>query len=121
MANLTRRDWLRSLIRPKPSAPAAPALDQTPRNPNPSATPSSSSNPDAVGDRTTVAIIAGRFCLAYQGNFCTTCSDNCPEPGAILIEQGLPRIIAEACTGCRKCHEVCPAPEENAIRLLPRK
>lgn len=35
------------------------------------------------------------------------------------MEHGLPRVVADACTGCRVCHEVCPAPE-NAIRLVPR-
>jgi len=67
----------------------------------------------------TVAVIAGRFCLAYQGSFCSVCHERCPETGAIVTERGLPRVIADLCTGCRVCHDVCPAPT-NAVLLVPR-
>ncbi len=121
MTQLTRRDWLRSLIRPKPPAPAPLTLDQN-AHPPPATLPAAPSPTSNLAPQTaSVAIIAGRYCLAYQGSFCTTCSEHCPEPGAIVIESGLPRVVAEVCTGCRKCHEACPAPEENAIRILPRR
>ena len=66
-----------------------------------------------------VAIIQGRYCLAYQSSFCSVCSERCPEPGAIITERGIPRVIAEKCSGCKICHDVCPAPT-NAILLKPR-
>lgn len=66
-----------------------------------------------------VAVIAGRLCLAYQGSACTVCSEQCPVPGAIVIEGGYPGVVADTCTGCRVCHEVCPAPK-NAILMVPR-
>lgn len=65
-------------------------------------------------DRPQVAIIQGRFCLAYQGGICFTCSEQCPEPGAITTQQGLPMVHADLCTGCGICHDLCPAPR-NAI------
>jgi len=76
-------------------------------------------SPVAAGDYTHLAVIAGRYCLAYQGTACTSCHDRCPVPGAIVIEQGLPRVEPAICTGCRICHVVCPAPD-NAIRIVPR-
>ncbi len=67
-----------------------------------------------------LALILDRFCLAWQGSFCSVCSERCPEPGAIVIEQGKPRVDPEKCTGCRACHDVCPAPK-NAVFLVTRK
>ncbi|MGJ8639467.1 MAG: 4Fe-4S binding protein [Opitutaceae bacterium] len=67
-----------------------------------------------------VAIIQGRFCLAYQNSFCSVCKERCPESGAIVSERGIPRIVADQCTGCNICHEVCPAPK-NAILMVPKK
>jgi Na+-translocating ferredoxin:NAD+ oxidoreductase RNF subunit RnfB len=66
-----------------------------------------------------VAVIQGRFCLAYT-SFCTVCSERCPVPGAIRVEKGIPVVVAETCTGCGVCHEVCPAPR-NAVLVLPRR
>jgi len=66
-----------------------------------------------------VAIIQGRFCLAYQRSFCTTCSEHCPEEGAIIIENAIPTVVADACTGCGICHDVCPAPR-NAILIIDK-
>ncbi|MBD5780850.1 4Fe-4S binding protein [Pelagicoccus sp. NFK12] len=63
------------------------------------------------------AVIQGRYCLAYQNNFCSVCSERCPEEGAIVTERGIPRVDADACTGCGICHDLCPAPR-NAILLL---
>jgi Pyruvate/2-oxoacid:ferredoxin oxidoreductase delta subunit len=57
-------------------------------------------------------------CLAHQGTTCTTCVERCPSPGALLIETGRPRVVADRCTGCGVCQHVCPAPR-NAILLLP--
>ena len=65
------------------------------------------------------AVIQGRFCLAYQGGMCFTCSERCPEPGAITTDQGLPTVHADLCTGCGICHDLCPAPR-NAILMVER-
>ncbi|MDQ8202415.1 4Fe-4S binding protein [Pelagicoccus sp. SDUM812003] len=75
------------------------------------------SEQDSNVDR--VAIVQGRFCLAYQHSFCSVCVERCPEPGAMISERGIPRVVADACTGCGVCSQVCPAPR-NAI-LLTRK
>ena len=73
----------------------------------------------AVIEKEQVAVIQGRFCLAYT-SICSVCSERCPEPGAIKVERGIPMVDAALCTGCGICHEVCPAPR-NAILLLERK
>jgi Na+-translocating ferredoxin:NAD+ oxidoreductase RNF subunit RnfB len=66
-----------------------------------------------------IAIIQGRFCLAYT-SFCTVCSERCPVPGAMQVERGVPMVVADTCTGCGICHDVCPAPT-NAVLMLPRQ
>ena len=74
--------------------------------------------PHEPGPKT--AIIQGRFCLAYQGGMCFTCSERCPEPGAITTKNGIPTIHADLCTGCGICHDLCPAPR-NAILVVDKK
>lgn len=69
--------------------------------------------------RPKVAVIQGRYCLAYQGGFCFTCSERCPEVGAITTKQGIPTVHADLCTGCGICHDLCPAPT-NAILVTVR-
>ncbi|MEZ4655202.1 MAG: 4Fe-4S dicluster domain-containing protein [Candidatus Eisenbacteria bacterium] len=64
------------------------------------------------------ALIQEQTCLAYQGGFCTVCSERCPVDGAIELAQGRPKVQERLCTGCGVCHFVCPAPE-NAIAILP--
>jgi ferredoxin len=66
------------------------------------------------------AIVQGRFCLAYQNSFCSTCVERCPIEGAITMENNLPRVNASLCDGCGQCQQVCPAPR-NGILLLPRQ
>jgi Pyruvate/2-oxoacid:ferredoxin oxidoreductase delta subunit len=67
-----------------------------------------------------LALILDRFCLAHQGTLCTVCLERCPEQGAIVSENGKPRIVADLCTGCHVCHEVCPAPKK-AVFFVARK
>ena len=67
-----------------------------------------------------LAVIQGRFCLAYQGGICFTCSERCPVPGAITTKLGIPTVHADLCTGCRICHDLCPAPR-NAILMVEKK
>jgi Na+-translocating ferredoxin:NAD+ oxidoreductase RNF subunit RnfB len=66
-----------------------------------------------------VAVIQGRFCLAYT-SFCTVCSERCPAPGAMKVEHGIPMVVSDVCTGCAVCHDVCPAPT-NAVLVIPRR
>lgn len=66
-----------------------------------------------------LAVIAGRDCLAYHGQSCRVCVDQCPEPGALVLREGLPVVVPNQCTGCRICQELCPAPV-NAVRVVPR-
>jgi len=102
MSAISRRDLFRSMFgRPaEPVAPpaSAPSIDELPQ----------------------LALILDRFCLAWQGSFCSVCVERCPEPGAILTEKGKPRVDPDLCTGCRICHDVCPSPK-NAVFLVARK
>ncbi len=102
MNTISRRDLFRSMLgrRAEPVAPplAVPVREEAPP----------------------LALILDRFCLAYQGSFCSVCSERCPENGAIVVEQGKPRVNPDFCTGCKICHEVCPAPK-NAVFLVSRK
>jgi MinD superfamily P-loop ATPase len=59
-----------------------------------------------------------QLCLAWQGSFCSTCSERCPVENAIVIELGRPRVVEEHCNGCGVCVQVCPAPL-NAFEFLP--
>ncbi|MCY1075671.1 4Fe-4S binding protein [Archangium lansingense] len=56
-------------------------------------------------------------CLAWQGSFCSTCSERCPVEGAITLESGRPHVEEARCNGCGLCVQVCPAPL-NALELL---
>ena len=67
-----------------------------------------------------VAVIQGRYCLAYQGSYCSVSYERCPVPLAIRFEDGLPRVDLETCTGCGECADVCPAPQ-NAVLLTDRR
>jgi ferredoxin len=57
-------------------------------------------------------------CLAWQGSFCSTCSERCPVEGAIESELGRPRVVESRCDGCGLCVRMCPAPI-NAFEFLP--
>jgi ferredoxin len=61
-----------------------------------------------------------QLCLAWQGSFCSTCSERCPAEGAIVVELGRPRVVEERCNGCGLCVQVCPAPL-NALEFLPSR
>lgn len=72
----------------------------------------------ARGVKMGTARIAVSACLAYRGTDCTACVDDCPVPGAMTLTNGRPRIVADVCTGCGVCRQVCPAPK-NAVLLSP--
>ena len=66
-------------------------------------------------------MIQGRYCLAFQGNYCSVCYERCPVPQALqLDEESMPRVQLEICTGCGICRDVCPAPE-NAVLMAERR
>lgn len=105
MSGVSRREMFRTLLgRGRRETPA-----EAPK-PEPAA--------PATGEE--LALILDRFCLAYQGSFCSVCSERCPELGAIVVTMGKPRVEPDKCTGCRVCHDVCPAPK-NAVFLVARK
>ncbi len=89
-----RREFFTSFFKPlrETSAPSVAVIEP----PSPA-----DSKPGAA----TVAIVQGRFCLAFQNSFCSTCVERCPVPGAISVERGLPRIDPAICTGCRICRK----------------
>lgn len=68
-------------------------------------------------DEPKIAQIDPDLCLAHQRSFCTTCVERCPEPGALTLQDHLPHIQPDLCTGCAECQRLCPAPI-NAIRLI---
>lgn len=108
MSALSRRDLFRSFFgrsREKPDDSPEP-LEKSPAK--------------AVEESPPLALILDRFCLAWQGSFCSVCVERCPIPGAIATEMGKPRVVTDLCTGCKVCHEVCPAPK-NAVFLVSRK
>ncbi|MBN8248219.1 MAG: hypothetical protein J0L84_12350 [Verrucomicrobia bacterium] len=97
MSGVSRRDLFRVFARPLRPKPAP-----TPRP-----------------DSSRVAIIQGRHCVAIaQG--CRDCLTQCPVPGALVLDAGLPIVVQETCTGCTVCQQVCPAPV-NAVLLIPRR
>lgn len=61
-----------------------------------------------------------QLCLAWQGSFCSTCSERCPVEGAITVELGRPRVMEQKCNGCGLCVQVCPAPL-NGFEFIPSR
>lgn len=63
---------------------------------------------DETREKIGVAIVQRDRCLAYF-NGCIVCADAC-EYGAISVDSdGRPSVDAEACNGCGRCVDVCPA------------
>lgn len=77
------------------------------------------SRADAAAAEPKTAIIQGRFCIAYQGGMCFTCSEQCPEQDAITLDKGIPTVHADVCTGCGICHDLCPAPRNAILMTAP--
>jgi len=61
-------------------------------------------------------------CFAYQGHFCSSCINSCPETGLAICTDdfGRPIINNEKCNGCGICISVCPS-EIPAIRILKER
>jgi Na+-translocating ferredoxin:NAD+ oxidoreductase RNF subunit RnfB len=108
MSAISRRDLFRSLFRRN---------KETPDDLSPAELPAPFHAP--ADDVPQLALILDRFCLAWQGSFCSVCAERCPVPGAIVTRMGKPSVVPDLCTGCRICHDVCPAPK-NAVFLVAR-
>jgi Pyruvate/2-oxoacid:ferredoxin oxidoreductase delta subunit len=65
-----------------------------------------------------VAAVSTFACLNSKADFCATCVERCPEPGALRVEARRIVVDAERCTGCGECVARCPAPG-GAILLRP--
>ena len=60
-------------------------------------------------------------CFAYNGQICDYCYTQCPgKDKSIIMNDGKPVVIENACTGCGICEYLCPAPGK-AIMILPEK
>ena len=76
---ISRRDLFRSMFGRRPQHVEPPVEETIRRSP-------------AADEIPPLALILDRFCLAYQGSFCSVCSERCPAGGAITVEQGKPRV-----------------------------
>ena len=68
-----------------------------------------------------LAVVNQDACFAWQGEPCALCVQACPIGSAALVQvtgKG-PRVIAEGCTGCGVCTNVCPS-RPRAIRIKPQ-
>jgi Pyruvate/2-oxoacid:ferredoxin oxidoreductase delta subunit len=65
-----------------------------------------------------VAVIATFSCLNAGADFCATCVERCPEPGALRLDGRRVVVDADVCNGCGVCVPLCPAPG-GAILLKP--
>ena len=74
-------------------------------------------SPDAPRRMGTARIIE-LACLSHRSLACTVCSERCPVPGAVRVNDGRVQIEEQICTGCGVCAHVCPAPD-RAILLMP--
>lgn len=110
-SQISRRDWLTHWLKPLKKLPEASASASATRKPAPALAPAPA--------RRQVALIQGRYCIAYETP-CSSCHEHCPQPGAIIVESGIPMIEPDQCTGCAICRDVCPAPT-NAILVMPRR
>lgn len=107
--NYSRRELLSRLFRRR-TPPAPTGL--------PSGHPAFSHGTSSPSDQPQVAIILGRFCLAFDQG-CQVCADACPVPGALPVVNGLPMVERDLCTGCGVCRDLCPA-EPKAVMLQAR-
>lgn len=114
----------RGAAAPLPSAPLRPGL---PAVPTTRVGLGAARAPGRAAGHAVVIPEGGRVrvrahtCLALTGSFCSTCSERCPVPGAIVVEAGRPRVDEDVCTGCGVCVGLCPAPINGFDIVLPRR
>lgn len=72
--------------------------------------------PAPLADGPRVAVVSRAACLNAGADFCATCVERCPEPGAIHLDGRHITVEAARCTGCGICVTACPAPG-GALRL----
>lgn len=68
-----------------------------------------------------VARVKAAACYMAQGQPCDYCHTVCPErPKAILAQKPgrAAQVLAEACTGCGRCVQICPT-EAVSLEALP--
>jgi NAD-dependent dihydropyrimidine dehydrogenase PreA subunit len=65
-----------------------------------------------------VVVVSPFACLNAGADFCATCVERCPAPGAIRIEGRRVVVAPDRCDGCGRCVPYCPAPG-GALRLQP--
>ncbi|MCB9728978.1 MAG: 4Fe-4S dicluster domain-containing protein [Deltaproteobacteria bacterium] len=75
--------------------------------------------PSADAIQLGLAIVMDNLCLNTRGESCDACLGVCPCPGAIAAgPKGVPRVDADACTGCGLCAHHCRA-YPKAIHIRP--
>jgi ferredoxin-type protein NapG len=67
-----------------------------------------------------IAKVMKASCLNFLGEPCSVCIDECPVAGAIDMHNEIPRVRADACTGCGVCANKCPA-TPRALAIIPIK
>ena len=113
----------RSTPAPLPSFPvhaaAATATTAVGQGPGRSAPPAPSLANVAPVPAGLVPEVIDAACLAVR-SFCSVCVERCPQPGAIVVTAGRPRVVEDRCDGCGRCVAVCPAPI-LALALVARR
>lgn len=70
--------------------------------------PSGALEPVGPNERLGIAEVVEFNCLAYKDMMCDYCVRACPlGAGAIIIEEGKPKVIETGCNGCGQCVEAC--------------
>jgi MauM/NapG family ferredoxin protein len=66
-----------------------------------------------------IAVINESTCLAYNGILCRACFERCPmyREAIVLHQEVYPKVIAEKCTGCGVCENVCLTETPSIIVL----
>jgi Pyruvate/2-oxoacid:ferredoxin oxidoreductase delta subunit len=65
-----------------------------------------------------VAVVSTFSCVNAGADFCATCVERCPRPGAVRVDGRRVVVDPAVCDGCGVCVPLCPAPG-GAILLQP--